>query len=47
MNTLDHHLQLLLNSGDITREEALLAANDPAAFPPPPAAPVRKGWLGK
>ena len=47
MNTLDHHLQLLLNSGEITREEAMLAANDPAAFPSPPLAPAKKGWLGK
>ena len=47
MNTLDHHLQLLLHTGKITREEALLAANDPAAFPPPPVAPAKKGWLGK
>ena len=46
MNTLDHHLQLLLQAGEISREEALLAANDPAAFPAP-AAPPRKGWLGK
>ena len=46
MNTLDHHLQLLLQNGEITREEALLVANDASAFPAP-VAPPRKGWLGK
>jgi len=34
MNTLDHHLQLLLQDGRITREEARLAAGNPAGFPP-------------
>ena len=45
MNTFDHHLQLLLNTGEITREEAALVANDPSAFPSPVAQP-RKSWLG-
>jgi twitching motility protein PilT len=39
MNTLDHHLQTLLQDGEITHEEALLAANDPKAFPPPAPRP--------
>ncbi|MBW8781764.1 MAG: PilT/PilU family type 4a pilus ATPase [Verrucomicrobia bacterium] len=34
MNTLDHHIQTLLQEGEITHEEALLAATDPKAFPP-------------
>lgn len=39
MNTLDHHLQTLLLEGEITHEEALLAANDPKAFSPPAPRP--------
>ncbi len=34
MNTLDHHLQAILNQGLITRENAFLAANDPLNFLP-------------
>ncbi len=45
MNTFDHHLQLLLNTGEITREEAALVANDTSAFPSPVTQP-RKSWLG-
>ncbi|MFA6962340.1 MAG: PilT/PilU family type 4a pilus ATPase [Opitutaceae bacterium] len=37
MNTLDHHLQSLLNQELITRESAFMAANDPVTFLPPEA----------
>jgi twitching motility protein PilT len=44
MNTLDHHLQALINQGLITRETAFMAANDPMTFLPEDvgASPKRK-----